>query len=245
MKRYLPIAACIVLAGLLSPLLLSAQDDYRLFRDAAGNASLLYRGHKAYEYNMAFNGTFYWRGPEYRQGSVIYNGKQYDDVSLNIDAVRQELLVRIPGLTTSKVLERQCVEQCSFGGNRYLNLQYMYGDDAPSGYWEVLYDGEAKILRRVSKMLEQDIDGRKSSLTNYDGLYRYNVYQTFTYSSVCCYLSEDGKATIVKRRSDMMRLIDKPLRGEVRRHIRRVASDNISLPVEQFCVEAVKYLESR
>ena len=245
MKKHLQTATCIVLALALSPSLLTAQDDYSLFRERAGNASLLFRGHKAYSYEMSFNGTFYWSDPEFREGSVVYNGKTYDDVYLNIDAVRQDLLVRIPGLISNKVLEKQCVEQCTFGGRRYINLQYIYGKQAPSGYWEVLYDGKAKVIRRVTKTLEQDIDGRKSSVTNYDGPYRSNVYQTFTYSSVCCHLSEDGAITVIKRRRDLMRLIDKPLRGEVRRHVRNIYPGDMAMPVDMFCIEAVKYLESR
>lgn len=222
----------------------AAQDDYDLFRERAGNASLLYRGHKAYEYVLLYNGTYYWYGPVFLPGEVVYNGKRYQDILLNIDAARQDLIVRVGNGGMSKVVEREHVQECVFGGRHFLNLQSLYGDAAPSGYWEVLYDGRSKIIRRVVKTLEQDLDGSKRSQTHYEGDYRYDVYQTFTYSETYCYVSEDGQIVPVSRRRDMLRLVDKSQRRDVRRHIRRKESSGI-LTFDLYCTEVMKYLESR
>lgn len=222
----------------------AAQDDYALFRDGAGDASLLFRGHKSYEYNMLFNGTYFWTSPIYRPGTVVFNGKQYRDIELNIDASRQDLIVRIGKGVSNKVLEREFVQECTIEGSRFLNLQYLYSEEAPFGYWEVVYDGQAKVLRRVVKRLEQDIDGNKRDETHYEGVYRDNLYQTFIYTVTYCFLQEDGSILPVRRRKDVFRLIDKSQRREVRRHIHGLESSG-QLPFDRFCAEVARYMETR
>lgn len=238
------VVPALVLLALGIPGRMAAQDDYDLFRDRAGSASLLYRGHKAYEYNLLYNGTFYWSSPVFRPGEVVYNGKLYRDILLNLDASRQDLIAKVGSGVSSKVLDREYVRECSFNGRRYLNLQYKYGESAPLGYWEVLYDGRAKVLRRVTKQLEQDLDGRKRSETNFDGNYRTDVYQTFVYSATYCYLSDDGRIIPVKRRGDVLRLFEKPVRREIRRHIRHQEGSGM-LPFDRFFTEVVQFVESR
>ena len=230
--------------GLLFPGRLLAQDDYALFSAEAGKASLLYRGHKAYEYNLIFNGTFYWYGPDFKQGSLIYGEKEYHDIALNIDAARQELIVRIPEGLSDKALSREFVRECSFGGSRFLNLQYTMGEAAPAGFWEVRYDGASKVLRRVTKKLEEDMDGRKRDAMAYDGEYRLDAFRTFTFSADYCYLSPDGTLIPVKRRSDMLKLVDKAKRRELRRVIRDLEISGM-LPFERYCVEVARFIDAQ
>ena len=222
-----------------------AQDDYDLFRQSAAGASLLYRGRQAYEYALLYNGTYYWESSIFSPGEVLYNGNWYRDVPLNIDAVRQELLLRNPVGLSVKILESQFVSECSFGGNRYLNLQFLYGPSAPAGYWQDLYDqGRGKVLVQVRKVLEQDLDGRKRDQTHYDGVFRLNIYQVFTYTADYLYISEAGEFARIRRRSDFLRQFDPSVRKEIRRHVRHL--DNASyMPLERFCTEALKFVESR
>lgn len=222
-----------------------AQDDYDLFRNQAKGASLLYRGHQAYEYALVYNGTYYWTSPEYLPGEVLYNGNTYREVLLNIDAARQDLLVRTPDGISEKVLESRFVEACSFGGRRYENLRSLYGAAAPEGYWQVVYDqGRGRLLCQVRKILEQDVENSKSALTHYEGVFRPNIYQLFTYNASYLFVTEDGVFIRIRRRSDLLRQFDRPMRREIRRRVRHVDEASY-LSLERFCVEALKYVESR
>lgn len=222
----------------------AAQDDFAVFRDEAREASLLYRGHKAFEYSLLYNGTYFWESPEFNTGDVIYCGKEYRDVELNIDAARHELIVRIGKGISPKVLGREYVQECRFGGRHFLNLQFLYGTDAPFGYWEVLHEGRNKVLLRVDKHLEQDLEGNKRDMTHYVGTYRPNVYQTFVYVATYCFMTEDGRIVPVRRRQDVFKLLDKERRSEVRRHLRQKDASG-RLPFDRFCVEVAQYLEMR
>ena len=221
-----------------------AQDDYALFRAEAGSASLLYRGQRAFVHNLLFNGTYYWSDPGFRPGSVVYNGKRYDDVSLNIDAARQDLLIRIPGSIIEKVVGESYTEEFTIAGSRYLNLRFLFGEEAPAGYWRVLHDGPIRLLQQVSKRLEPDLDGRKRNETGYDGVYRPNVYQVFIQKIDYCCLWEDGTIVPVRRRRDLLKQFDPTLRRDIRRHVKRREGSGL-MSLENYCMEVLRYVETR
>lgn len=242
MKRFVALISAILALGTLLPGQAWAQDDYAIFSAEAGKASLLYRGHKAFEYNLIYNGTYYWYGPVFLPGSLIYGEKEYRDIALNIDASRQELIVRIPEGLSDKALSREFVRECTIGLNRFLNLQYTMGEAAPAGFWEVRYNGPHMVLRRVTKTLEEDMDGRKRDEMAYNGEYRLDAYRTFTFKADYCFLFPDGTLVPVKRRSDVLKLVDKSKRSEVRRAIRKQEYDGM-LPFERYCIEVAEYLD--
>lgn len=223
---------------LLAAIPAAAQDDAALYMEQAGGSALLYRGHRAYGYPTPFNGTYYWYGPEYREGSVIYNGKHYDNLLLNVDAVRQDLLVKS---RDGKVLDPDYVTSFMMGGHKFLNLRNIYGEAAPSGYWEVLYDGRAKVLKQVVRILMQDLEGNLRSAMGYDGEYKAGVYNVFVYEEKFCYMAEDGTLTPIRRRGQILRFY-KDHKRVISRHISHMESSGM-LPMEQYCVEVVKYAE--
>ena len=223
---------------LLAAIPAAAQDDAALYMEQVGGSALLYRGHRAYGYPTPFNGTYYWYGPEYREGSVIYNGKHYDNLLLNVDAVRQDLLVKS---RDGKVLDPDYVTSFMMGGHKFLNLRNIYGEAAPSGYWEVLYDGRAKVLKQVVRILMQDLEGNLRSAMGYDGEYKAGVYNVFVYEEKFCYMAEDGTLTPIRRRGQILRFY-KDHKRVISRHISHMESSGM-LPMEQYCVEVVKYAE--
>ena len=222
----------------------SAQDDYFFYMDEAGSASLLYRGRRAFEYPILFNGTYWWSGPAFRQGEVFYNGKLYRDIPLNVDAARQDLIVQDPSGLAGKLLARELVDRFSIDGEQYLNLRNLYGPQAPDGYWQVLYDGDKKFVKQVTKRLVQDLDGSKRSMTGEESPeYRRDVFNVFIYVASYGCLLESGEFVPVKRRSHMLKL-ERSRRSEVRHHMNMLEA-NTSLSLESFGIEVLKFLESR
>ena len=234
----------ILAVALLFPAALAAQDDYRIYMEQSGGASLLYRGHKASVYPMAFNGTYYWNGPVFLSGEVCYNGIVYHDLLLNVDAVRQDLLIMKPGLAGAEIaLPSERVEQFRMGGHRFVNLRKQYGESAPDGFWEVLYDGRAKVLKQVSRQLRKDVDGRFRMETGYDdATYRSDVFWTFLYGVQYCYITEEGEIAPIRTRSQLMRYYSNHKR-EIRRYLsKREALDRLDF--ERYCTEVVSFAES-
>ena len=233
----------VLVLTLLLPLSAAAQDEAARYLREAGGDALLYRGHKAYSYPMTFNGTYFWEGPAFRQGEALYNGKKYAGLMLNVDAARQDLIVKTPSGAADKVLARGLGERFTLDGILFLNLEKVYGPDSPSGFWEVLHDGKAKVVRQVRRILRQDLDGTLRMQMGYDiSTYRNNVHNTFIIETAVCYIDEAGRIYPVRRRSQLMKLY-KDHKREINRYIGSLEA-NSRLELADFCKAVVDYAET-
>ena len=241
MKDYLTAALAL---ALLVTAPLAAQDDGTRYMQEAGGAALLYRGHKAYSYPMAYNGTYFWDGPSFTEGTVLYNGITYAGLPLNVDASRQDLLVKTPAGGAEKVLASEYVKEFTLGSRRFLNLQSCYGDTAPKGYWELIYDGKAKVVKQVVRTLKQDLDGTLRSQMGYDdATYRSEVHSIFTYQARYCYISASGQIEPIRRRSQLLKFY-KERKREINRRISALESRG-AVDFDRFCREAMILAEAR
>ena len=147
MKKYL-LVSCVLFLGLCA----YAQTESTQYMKEAGTLSTLYRGRIPVQYPYQYNGTYYWDGKQFLKGSVLYNGKLYRDVLLNIDASRQELQVKLNESVAPVVLYENHVPYCSIEGTRYVNLRTLGYDTAPEGYFQIIRDGEKPLLLQVKKV---------------------------------------------------------------------------------------------
>ena len=124
--------------------------------DEAAVFAGIFRGKLPATYPFKYNGTYFWDRKDFRKGSVWYNGKQYDDISMNVDAYMNELQVRPVENATPVVVYRDQVAWFTMGEKRFVNLRYLGWPEAPEGFFEVVRDGQKPILRRVRKALRFD-----------------------------------------------------------------------------------------
>ncbi len=219
--------------------------DEAFFRQEAAGASILYRGHQAYAYNIHYNGTYWWCDAEYGVGDVMYNGKLYHGLELNVDAARQELLIRNAVGQGGKVLAREFVEWFMLGGRRFVNLQALSGPQAPAGYWEVLFDGKTQFLRQVRKTLMKDFNGGKRQMIGEDEPYDTRIHDTFVRDVNYCVITETGELVPVRSKKQV-RILFPARRREIRRHIAALEERfNRSMSLEEYGVEVLKYVESQ
>ena len=236
-----------LLLCLLSPgcVLWAQSPDEAFFRQEAAEASILYRGHQAYAYNIHYNGSPWWSGASYGTGDVRYNGKMYHGLALNVDAARQELLVRQAAGQGGKVLSRAFVEWFSLDGRRFVNLQALSGPQAPAGYWEVLFDGKTRFLRQVSKTLHKDFNGEKRQMIGEGEPYDLRIHDTFVRDVRYCLFTEAGQVVPVRSKSQIRNLFPEQ-RKDIRRHVAALENRfNRSMSLEEYGMEVLKYVEAR
>ena len=119
----------------------------------------IFRGKLPGIYPYKFNGTYFWDRKEFQKGDVMYNGKLYRDVALNVDAASGDLLVRPLDNASPVVAFQDQVAWFTMGNTLFVNLRYLGWKEAPAGYFEVLRDGQAPLLRKVEKLLRYDSNG--------------------------------------------------------------------------------------
>ena len=217
----------LMLTLLLVPFGARAQDDGAFYQDAVGASSMLWRGHKAYAYPSLVDGTPWWDDMTFMPGAVVYNGRTYTNVLLNIDAVRQDLVARDAASGVEKVVWREGVTRFHMGGKAFLHLRALYGEGMPSGYWQVLYDGHAKLVKQVSKKLGKD----ESGLSGVRAEVRYG------------HIAADGTWTPLTRRNQLQKLYPS-FRGDIRRHVAELERDGM-FDFETYCLAVIRYVDER
>ncbi|MCQ2182386.1 MAG: hypothetical protein MJY89_03160 [Bacteroidales bacterium] len=135
-------------------------DEYSRFMEAAGGQSVLFRGHQAVQYvNFRYNGHYFWDSPVFRKGTVMLDGKQYENVYLNVDACGKELLAYAAQGSPTITLNRDDVEWFEIDGRRFVNLQRT-GEyiNAEEGFYLILKEGPVPVFMRVDKDLRSGTD---------------------------------------------------------------------------------------
>lgn len=196
------------LAGaLLLALPLAAQDqEAKAYQKEAGGQSTLFRGRLQNIYPFRYNGTFFLDSRKFQKGSVMYNGKYYEDVYLNLDASAQDLVARPDANASGVVLYRGQVGWFTLGQRRFVNLRYMGYPTAPDAYLEVIRDGRAPLLLLTRKVLLADTGSNGNSiLADSDGNYDPNVANYFGRQE-SYYTLENGQVTSLKNRAARRRM---------------------------------------
>ena len=177
--------------------------------DEAAVFAGIFRGKLPASYPFRYNGTYFWDRKAFQKGSVWYNGKQYDDISMNLDAYLNELQVRPLENASAVVVYRDQVAWFTMGGKRFVNLRYLGWPEAPEGFFEVVRDGQTPILMQVKKTLRFDANSHGylkigEDTDDFDG----TVNDYFAREEIY-YALENGTPRKIRRRT-MNRLLREP-----------------------------------
>ena len=181
-----------------------------LFPCGAQNVSgqdALFRGKMSDRYSSNFNGTPYWDAEGFMPGSILYNGKRYDGVYINVDAALCEVNVKPSPEIAATSPDRNQVSWFTRGGKRFVNLQYLGVEGAREGFYEVLFDGNVSLLKRVDKFLHKDTGNHNTEgMIGYeDSNYQHDVLSFFKISTEYLYL-KDGELVKLKNRNALLNM---------------------------------------
>ena len=108
------------------------------------------------DYNFPYNGTYLWFNTGFNPGTVCYDGRIYQDVPMNINAHKQEVLVKKTAVEPPVVLERSLLPWAMLDGYYYVNLRLAGVYGAPEGYFQILTDGRQTYYLQRIKLFAQD-----------------------------------------------------------------------------------------
>ncbi|MBP5218356.1 MAG: hypothetical protein J6Z47_05350, partial [Bacteroidales bacterium] len=167
----------------------------------------LFRGKMSDRYSSNFNGTPYWDAEGFLPGYILYNGNRYDGVYINVDASLCEVNVKPSPEIAATSPDRNQVSWFTRGGKRFVNLQYLGVEGAREGFYEVLFDGNVSLLKRVDKFLHKDTGNHNTEgLIGYeDSNYQHDVLSFFKISTEYLYL-KDGELVKLKNRNALLNM---------------------------------------
>ena len=221
-----------------------AQDYQELeyFSDSAKDLSVLFRGRQAVRYDFLYNGNCFWKEASYRVGDIIYRGKLYRGVEMNLDAVLQSPLVRMHAGAVSIGLYPSDVEYMKIGDNVYENLALKGHQEAKEGFYEMLTDGEYRLYKRVDKRVETSVDNVNGSEIGYeDPLYKDNIHTYFKYFPTY-YLSHNGGPLVRFRNKGSLIKLFPEHKKALRKHLSSISDSGVKLESEESFIEIVKFV---
>jgi hypothetical protein len=171
----------------------------------------LYRGmqYVDYEYTVQKGQPFY--GPDsVRSGSVWYNGVGYDNVRMQYDLVKDQLVIFDPFNIYKISLYMDMVDSFALDGRLLIRIRDSL---APSfirfGYCERIYQGRTVLLKRERKFIHENLVVSSDNVRLYiDGTISY-------------YLKKDGGYQSVNTKRELFDQLKDRRRSDIKRFIRK------------------------
>ena len=147
----------------------------------------VFRGELAEKYNYPIDGTVYTYSDKFEEGQVMFNGKLYTGLMMNLNAHRDELQVAIGSTGERMALRRELVGDFTIGERKYT---FLCGERAvkglQQGYYQVLHRGDDMLLKRIHKTVSDRIESfTRQTVKVFTTKHRY-------------YLVKDGKVYTIK-----------------------------------------------
>jgi hypothetical protein len=194
-KNLLPVYS--ILFFLFSPVLVHAQADTSFVRLAVEETMQSYRsavGLQAHLYNGAeyvvpvkhyVEGHQFFKDKTYQKGQVVYDGSMFVDVPMLYDIMHDELVTVHTGTGLTQKLVKQKVTSFSVHDHKFIHIEAdsTTSSSMPSGFYDMLYEGEIRALARREKTLQEKATtgGMEGKFTALD---RYFIWKEGTYHQV-------------------------------------------------------------
>lgn len=147
----------------------------------------LYNGNEYVEYAYSIQeGTPFFDPVPFANGSVIYYQTRYENVSIAYDIVKSEVVIYDAAHLYKLVLHKNGVSSFSTSGCRFVHLtkDSAGAKDMNAGYYEVLYDGKTKVLKRQTRSVQESLAGNGLSKKFIVGSSDYFIWKDSTYHEV-------------------------------------------------------------
>ena len=168
----------------------------------------VFRGELAEKYNFTIDGTAYAYSDEFEDGDVVFNGKLYSNLMLNLNSHRDELQVAIGSTGERMALRRELVGDFTVGKRKYTSL---YGKNSvkglQQGYYQVLHRGDDMLLKRIYKKVSDRVESiTRQSVKVFTTKHKY-------------YLVKDGKVYTISNESSLSKFY-KQQKGRIKEYVK-------------------------
>ncbi len=212
------------------------------FQEATGDRSILFRGKEAPRYNFPFNGNPYWENATFRTGDLVCEGKFYHGLSLNVNAQKQLVLVRMDSSPQAIALSPSQVPSFTIDGRRYVGVGP--GDVLPEGIYAIIGDGPEQIYKHVEKRLNFNTESVNGDpIGYYDPDYRYDVTRYFYIQRTYYFRDAEGHFSRFKNLRSLLRKFP-GRRREIRRTLDQMLPATPEISFDTYC-ELVLDIASR
>ncbi len=166
---------------------ISYNDAVTLYHQSLRPETGLYNGIEYIDYAHSIqDGTPFFDIAPFGKGSVVYYGVEYKNVSIAYDIVKGEVVIYDEPHLYKIVLHKSGVGCFTTSGYSFIHLtkDSTGAKDMNAGYYEVLYDGKTRLLKKETRSVQENLAAnglsKKYILSSAD----YFVWKDNTYHSV-------------------------------------------------------------
>lgn len=232
-------SVCVLLGWCPAALRAQAPPEVQAFRQQVGDHAVLFRGRQAERYDFLANGHPYWSSPDFRTGSILFEGNRYEGVALNIDALAQRALVQQSGSSIAVALAPADVASVELEDRRFVGVPAR-DLPLPEGFYEVFGSGPEHVYKQVVKHLSTSTgNANGDGIGYYDERYRTDVPTYFRYTAAYYFSDADGHISRIRSRADLLSKFPQR-RKELRKALRGAADDRSRDGFDAWCREVLK-----
>ncbi|MEJ2005844.1 MAG: hypothetical protein P8X57_13005 [Cyclobacteriaceae bacterium] len=186
---------------------------FETYSTSIGEGAAIYNGPEYRGNDLSIAGDPYYLTKSFAYGSVIYMGYQYDSLVMAYDSNIDQLVLAYPNTEGffAIVPVKSRIDAFRIHGHTFVHIRdtEKFPGIAEAGYYDVLFDGEHRILARRQKVASDYREG--------DYLYRYETNDRY-------YIRINGEYRIIRGRRGLLSLFSDQKR-ELRRFIRQSRYD--------------------
>ena len=209
--------------------------ELKAFEDAAGNGSVLFRGKQANAYERPANGNPYWSSTAFVPGEIVFEGRFYDDILVNIDAITGQVLVRKADNPIAIALPRASVSSITTGNSRFEWVPEGT-EGLPEGLYEVMGNAGEKIYKHVAKRLQTSPQNMNGNPIGYnDPGYRSEVSDYYAITKTYYFKDRDGRFYRIRGRGALLRRFPER-RSEIRKALSAAGYDVPDIDFDAYCI---------
>lgn len=131
----------------------SIAEAKRIYTARVQGESLLFNGSDYGEYSPLKDEHPFYLSYDWIYGSVLYDGQFYDSIMLQYDIALDQLVIESHMYGTQIQLIKSKVHSFTLEDRKFINMD----SSSMKGFYEVLYDGETKVLAKRIKRLQERI----------------------------------------------------------------------------------------
>jgi hypothetical protein len=137
----------------------TAIEHYYKFTD---QRSRLYNGKEFIAYHPAMEGHAFFTDDQFHKGTVMYDGLKFEDVNIQYDLVRDDLVIQHFDVFFKLVLVPEKVQWFVVNEHKFKRLVKDSLNKIPlaTGYYDFLHEGDIELLVRRTKRIEETVTDR-------------------------------------------------------------------------------------
>lgn len=159
-----------------------------LYNESVKNQLLIFNGPEYNEFPEPYNGFPYFKSEYWEEGSIHYDGEQYDSITMMYDIYTDELVIEHydqKGYAAKVKLDKNKIDRFSLLGSSFVKLTKDSAERAGvrPGFYDVAYNGNVKLMAKRRKDIVKETT-QNTILTEFVRKDDFYVYKDGVYYPV-------------------------------------------------------------